>query len=129
LRDGDTLQEVGTHFDDMQLVTANDVNANRNISTTWANRGLTIANGDQFYSCSVNTGAGGYLQFRQGKLVNLWDTAHSSVGNLKAQPAQLEYPSQLLASGFLIGYLVVVSLCTITILALRRKRTCVPQVL
>ncbi len=121
LRNGDTLQDVSAHFDNVRLVTANDVHVNRNIATVWGNKGLTIAKGDQFYFCSVSTGAGGYLQFRQDKLVNLWNTAYSTPGNLmKAQPGQMTRPNQLLALGFLPGYLAFGAIGTITIKILRK---------
>ena len=123
LRNGQTLQDVSAHFDDVRLVTANDVHVNRNIARVWGNKGLTIAKGDQFYFCSVSAGAGGYLQFRQGKLVNLWNTAYTTPGNLmKAQPGQMTRPSQLLTYGFLFGYFALVATGTITIQILRKMR-------
>jgi hypothetical protein len=119
LRNGDTLAQVGKHFDNTKLVTPADVQTNTNIRTVWGNKGLPILPGDQFYFFSLSTGAGCHLQFRQGTLVNLWNTAYTSVVR---DPRQLTRPNQFLAFGFFLGYLMVVVLGTIAILFLGKRR-------
>ena len=124
LRNGDTLTQVGKHFDNVKLVTPADVQTNTNITTVWGNKGLPIMPGDQFYHFSLSTGAGCHLQFRQGALVNLWNTAYTSVVR---DASQLTRPNQLLAYGFFLGYLMVVVLGTLAFLFLRKRRILRPQ--
>ena len=72
LRPGDTLQEVGRHFDKMQMVTDLDAAKMKEIVESRVRMKMEILEGDQFYYASLLNGAGMDLQFRDGHLVNLW---------------------------------------------------------
>lgn len=75
LQNGDTLQEVGRHFDKIQMVTDLEQATKKDIIEYLVRLKMDILEGDQFFHASLLNGAGMDLQFRDGHLVNHYKRA------------------------------------------------------
>ena len=88
LHEGDNLDSVAAHFDSIRLLTpSTDNDYLLNLAAICSRKGLSIQEFDEFYRVSVSSGPGAYLQFRNRKLVNLWNTAYIDMIKYPSQPA------------------------------------------
>ena len=88
LREGQSLASVSSHFDSTRLLTpTNDAEYLANLKTVCASQNYEVENDDEFYHLSVASGPGAYLQFREKKLVNLWNTAFIDENKFPGQRA------------------------------------------
>ncbi len=90
LREGDSLELVASHFDSIRLLeTTTDSEYLSNLSAICSRKGFAILEDDEFYRLAVASGPGAYLQFRNRRLVNIWNSAWID---------SRKYPSQRVSS-------------------------------
>ena len=87
VHEGDSLERVSSHFDSIRLLTPlNDSEYLANLATICSRKGLAVLKNDEFYRLSVTSGPSAYLQFRNRRLVNLWNTAYIDAVKYPSQP-------------------------------------------
>ena len=111
--DGELVQNVGKHFDEVRLVTHEHTQDTKVITNIWSNRGWRIEKEDKFYFMSTTKGYGCYFQFRDDRLINHLNTDYK---DFEANAAQNGYslPHRSLRFGVWPFYL---SLSAIALLA------------
>jgi hypothetical protein len=93
LHEGDSLEQVASHFDSIRLLTpSTDTDYLSNLATICAQKGFAVHPNDEFYHVSVESGPGAYLQFRNRRLVNLWNTAFIDENKYPSQRASNSAP-------------------------------------
>ena len=123
LHNGDTIKQVGRQFHQMRLLTpASDSEYLTNLAMVWSNRGLPIQENDEFFHASLRGGAGAYLQFRDGRLVNLWNTAYIDSHKLAPSPPPDNLARLRFIAIYLAGAVLVLLADSVLAFLLRRNK-------
>lgn len=121
LTEGDSFKSVASHFTSNRLLThPADTEYISNLSAICSKKGMAIMDKDEFYHLSIGDGSGAYLQFRDKKLVNLWNTAY--IDAMK-NPSQTRAPAYSMLVFALIYFVVSITVLLIDIVLQRRSRT------
>lgn len=118
IHNGDSVDDVSTHFESRQILSDADTNAMQNITEIWGSNNLTMEDADQYYRFSTRGGASAYMQFRDGRLVNLSNNNYSDARRI-AEMNDYSFPNPIFRFGLLPIYLILVT-CIALMLAARR---------
>ena len=110
VHEGDSLERVSSHFDSIRLLTPlNDSEYLTNLVMICSRKGLAVLKNDEFYRLSVTSGPSAYLQFRNRRLVNLWNTAYIDAMKYPSRPVSNNARSIFLAIYFCLFATALVS--------------------
>ncbi len=107
IQNGDSIDTVASHFSSFRLLDDSDTNDMENVTRIWTSNRWTMKNDDQIYYFETLGGSGTYLQFSDGRLINLSNKAHRDergIAKMNAYP----FPNWIVRCGFFPLYILLV---------------------
>ncbi|QDS92225.1 hypothetical protein FF011L_09620 [Roseimaritima multifibrata] len=105
IHNGDSVDEVATHFASQRFLTASEIDVMKDIPDTFGGTERPMEDGDTYYCFSTYSGESIFAQFRDGRLVGLPNECYEDLP-LLAEINGFSLPNPIFRFGFWPLYLI-----------------------